>query len=143
MNNQVDEQQAIICTNCGAPRDQSHRFCANCGAPAELPAAPYPPAPPIMPYPPIIPMQPVRPMRPRVCKKCDTPIGHVVECPNCRTPNYYKPSTLSCPACGGVAEGGRSGCLILAMVLTFPIGLLFLLVKPRYTCMDCGYMFQV
>ncbi len=50
---------------------------------------------------------------------------------------------LSCPKCSGKAFGGR-GCFIIGVIIiTFPIGLLFLLIKPTYTCHDCGYRFQV
>jgi len=50
--------------------------------------------------------------------------------------------TLSCPRCGGMAKGGR-GCLAWGLViLFFPVGLLFLLIKPTYTCQACGFKFQ-
>jgi hypothetical protein len=49
---------------------------------------------------------------------------------------------LSCPRCAGPAYGGRSGCMILLIILTFPIGLLFLLIKPTYRCAKCGFAFQ-
>jgi hypothetical protein len=56
-------------------------------------------------------------------------------------PAAVPPGALSCPRCTGAAIGGRSGCLILLMILLFPIGLLLLLVKPTYTCTKCGYTF--
>ncbi len=49
---------------------------------------------------------------------------------------------LSCPQCHGRAIGGR-GCLIIGLIiLFFPVGLLFLLIKPTYRCTTCGYRFQ-
>jgi hypothetical protein len=49
---------------------------------------------------------------------------------------------LTCPKCHGQATGGR-GCLIIGLIiLFFPIGLLFLLIKPTYQCRSCGYRFQ-
>lgn len=50
---------------------------------------------------------------------------------------------ISCPQCRGKAFGGR-GCLIIGLIIiTFPIGLLFLLIKPTYKCQSCGYTFKV
>ena len=50
---------------------------------------------------------------------------------------------ISCPQCKGRAFGGRS-CLVLGLIIfTFPIGLLFLLIKPTYICRNCGYRFKV
>lgn len=50
---------------------------------------------------------------------------------------------LSCPACRGKAFGGR-GCLIIGLIIiTFPVGLLFLLIKPTYKCQSCGFTFKV
>ncbi len=49
---------------------------------------------------------------------------------------------LSCPKCQGVAPGGR-GCWIWGLIiLFFPIGLLFLLIKPTYTCLSCQFRFN-
>jgi hypothetical protein len=51
---------------------------------------------------------------------------------------------LSCPKCGSSANGGY-GCLLIGlMVLTFPIGLLLLLIRPTYTCRSkkCGHAFK-
>lgn len=49
---------------------------------------------------------------------------------------------VSCPQCQGKAKGGR-GCLIIFLVIiTFPIGLLFLLVKPTFVCTKCGFKFN-
>ncbi|MBT4530032.1 MAG: DUF2367 domain-containing protein [Phycisphaerae bacterium] len=49
---------------------------------------------------------------------------------------------LSCPQCHGTATGGY-GCLIIGLViLFFPIGLLFLLIKPTYRCTKCGFTFK-
>ena len=53
-------------------------------------------------------------------------------------------ANLSCPRCNSVAKGGR-GCFIIGLIIiTFPIGLLFLLIKPKYTCTnsECKHMFQ-
>ena len=51
-------------------------------------------------------------------------------------------SWLSCPKCEGKALGGH-GCLFwLLVILTFPVGLLFLLIKPTYRCKQCGYRFK-
>jgi len=49
---------------------------------------------------------------------------------------------LSCPKCEGKAFGGRGCWIIGLMILTFPIGLLLLLLKPTYNCSECGYRFQ-
>jgi len=50
---------------------------------------------------------------------------------------------VSCPKCGGKSPGGR-GCLVcLLIIITFPIGLLFLLVKPTYQCKKCRFKFRV
>lgn len=51
------------------------------------------------------------------------------------------PGALSCPRCSGSAFGARHGCLIALMVITFPLGLLLLLIRPTYTCSSCGYRF--
>ena len=48
---------------------------------------------------------------------------------------------LSCPRCGDKAPGGRGCIIILLIILTFPIGLLFLLVKPTFRCRNCRYKF--
>ncbi len=51
-------------------------------------------------------------------------------------------SWLSCPKCEGTATGAR-GCWIIGLiVITFPIGLLFLLLKPTYICESCGFRFK-
>lgn len=61
------------------------------------------------------------------------------------SPRHRQPKAgkwLSCPRCAGEATGGR-GCLhIAAIILLFPVGLLFLLIKPTYTCNRCGYRFK-
>jgi DNA-directed RNA polymerase subunit RPC12/RpoP len=49
---------------------------------------------------------------------------------------------LSCPKCSGKSFGGRSCLMIALIIFTFPIGLLFLLVKPTWHCTECGYKFQ-
>ena len=49
---------------------------------------------------------------------------------------------LSCPRCGCTAFGSRSGCIILLIILTFPFGLILLLIKPTYRCVKCGYTFK-
>jgi hypothetical protein len=49
---------------------------------------------------------------------------------------------VSCPQCQAKAEGGRGCLIILLIVLTFPIGLLFLLVKPTFICSKCGFKFK-
>jgi len=51
-------------------------------------------------------------------------------------------SWLSCPRCQGKATGGH-GCLMVGLIVcTFPIGLLFLLIRPDYRCESCGYRFK-
>ncbi|MDP7028616.1 MAG: hypothetical protein QF733_00155 [Phycisphaerales bacterium] len=46
------------------------------------------------------------------------------------------------PEVSWTGHGGR-GCLIIGLIiLFFPIGLLFLLIKPTYQCRSCGYRFQ-
>ena len=49
---------------------------------------------------------------------------------------------LSCPQCHSNAYGGR-GCWVWgAVILFFPIGLLFLLIHPTYTCSQCRFKFR-
>jgi|LGOV01.1.fsa_nt_gb hypothetical protein len=90
-----------------------------------------------------------------ICKNCGrTPeeVRSGVENKN-PEPQIFHPSSsysssqsgkwISCPQCKGSAFGGR-GCLVIGLIiLTFPIGLLFLLIKPTYTCQNCGYRFKV
>ena len=59
-----------------------------------------------------------------------------------KPPQKIPRGAISCPNCGGPAFGGRDGCLICLMILTFPIGLLLLLVKPTYKCRSCGWTFK-
>lgn len=52
-------------------------------------------------------------------------------------------SWVSCPMCRGKVMGGR-GCLVVFLIIgTFPIGLLFLLIKPTYRCRKCRFKFKV
>ena len=61
-------------------------------------------------------------------------------------PKENKPSisagAISCPKCSNASHGSR-GCLIwFFVILLFPVGLLFLLLKPTYKCGSCGYTFK-
>ncbi len=57
-------------------------------------------------------------------------------------PSLFPSDWLSCPNCGGKAYGGRSCLLIGMVVLFFPFGLLFLLIKSMYVCSSCGFKFK-
>lgn len=49
---------------------------------------------------------------------------------------------LTCQRCGGLASGSR-GCLILSLIfLTFPFGLVLLLMPVTYRCKRCGNVFK-
>jgi hypothetical protein len=50
----------------------------------------------------------------------------------------YRP----CLLCGKTATGGHGCLMILLIIVTFPFGLLFLLIKPIYTCLTCGFRFK-
>lgn len=49
---------------------------------------------------------------------------------------------LSCPQCRNATSGGRSCWIVGLIIVTFPIGLLFLLVPSLYRCLSCGYTFK-
>lgn len=59
------------------------------------------------------------------------------------TAQRHPPGRMVCTKCGGSNwSGGRSFLCWLGVVLFFPIGLLLLLLRPKWRCDRCGFTYD-